>query len=343
MNNMNGRHHTFDSGMAIAYGVEESILIQHFQHWIAYNKTQGRNFHEGRTWMYQSRKQMMGYLIYWNHDKIKYLCEKLVSLGILITDNFNRNPLNRTLWYAFANEEAFGINSENKKKFTKEESAQSEIFFENVSENHVDSYDLKESLRKGKSAHRLGKSAQCYNDKDSKEEDTKEEEEGGVSTSSYPLRTSISSKKKIQEPKQEVAPRVMLDPAQQESLLNKLGGSHELRKKCYEKLSDWKIGKNKTECKSDYLSICNWVIDAVKDNSLTSTSGSSNSVESDRILIKKVYKKIGAHKEIMYTTDYIEFFNGVNAVPSHLKVGSKEFRFNVLNELRKRRLDVEGL
>ena len=168
-------------------------------------------------------------------------------------------------------------------------------------------------------------------------------EEGGASPSSNPLTSLPSSKKKAQQPKEEVAPRVMLDSVQQKSLLDKLGGSLELRQKCYEKLSDWKIGKNKTDCKSDYLAICNWVIGAVKDETLSSTAVGTNYYEKDKNLAIKIRTTFRLRKDIDIGYDYIEFCNGTNAIPTHLNFGSKDFTPNVLKEVRKRNLPTDGL
>ena len=128
-------HHSFSQDLAEKYGVEEAILIHHFQYWIKFNREAGKNLHDGKTWMFQTRKEMAAHLTYWNFDKVKYLCEKLVSLGVLETNNFNKKGFDKTLWYAFVNEEdMIGI----KKIVTKGKSAHGE----------------------GKSAHGEGKSAQ---------------------------------------------------------------------------------------------------------------------------------------------------------------------------------------
>jgi hypothetical protein len=128
-------HHSFDILLAEKYGVEEAILIHHFQHWIRFNRQNGSNYRDGKTWTYQTRKEMAAHFTYWGYDKVKYLCEKLVSLGVLETNNFNKKGFDKTLWYAFVNEEQMiGI----KKSFTKGKNA----------------------LGEGKSALSMGKSAQ---------------------------------------------------------------------------------------------------------------------------------------------------------------------------------------
>lgn len=342
MNNMNGRHHTFDSGLAITYGVEEAILIQHFQHWIAFNKSQGKNFREGRTWMFQSRKQMMGYLIYWNYDKIKYLCEKLVNIGILITDNFSKGGLDRTLWYAFADEKEFGIGIENENKFTKGKSAQSKRNFENVSKKSINSNDLKECLRKGKSAQWMGKSAQCYNDKDSKEEDTKEIHMSAPPASVRLAQFFFDTLREV-NPKQKKPnldkwakdfDRMMrVDQRTEYDIMTIIKHMIHLHKTRTGEFSwfSWVQSPDKLREKFDKLTV---IMNA-------KASSPVNSEEEDKYLVDRVLNKFSKRKDITAGYNYIEFDNGRE--PCHLKFGEKDFRAKVLQQLQKRNLPTDGL
>jgi len=154
MNNISSQVHNLNVAVAVKYGVDESILIHHFLHWIHFNKMREKNFKEGRTWTYQSRKDMAAHFPYWNEDRIRRLCENLVELGVLVQGNFNKNTIDRTLWYAFANEEEWGLDDTSiKEMFTKGKSAK----------------------WTGKSAKWTGKSAKCiigsHNETDTKETD----------------------------------------------------------------------------------------------------------------------------------------------------------------------------
>lgn len=101
-------HHGFDICLAEKYGVEEAILIHHFQHWIMINKRMGQNKKEGKTWTYQSQDWMLAHFPYWkNRKKIERLIKRLVSLDVIITGNFNKSSYDRTTWYAFADESLF--------------------------------------------------------------------------------------------------------------------------------------------------------------------------------------------------------------------------------------------
>lgn len=102
-------HHSFDIMLASEYGVDEAIMIQHFQFWITTNKRLARNFHNGRTWMYESLKEMMARFPYWSQQQLERVIKKLVDLGVIIKGNFHKDPMNKTTWYAFKDENMFAI------------------------------------------------------------------------------------------------------------------------------------------------------------------------------------------------------------------------------------------
>ena len=51
-------HMSFSVEHAEKYGLNEAIMIHHFQHWIEYNRTMKRNLIEGRTWTYQTQEEI---------------------------------------------------------------------------------------------------------------------------------------------------------------------------------------------------------------------------------------------------------------------------------------------
>lgn len=101
--------HAFNPTFAALYGVEEAILIAHFQYWINHNKRLGRNEHDGRTWMYSTREEIAAHFPYWNSDQVRRITDRLVEKKVLIKGNYNKIPMDKTLWYAFENEEIFTI------------------------------------------------------------------------------------------------------------------------------------------------------------------------------------------------------------------------------------------
>lgn len=97
--------HTFDVLVAKEYGINEAILIRNFQFWIIKNRANKKHFYEGRTWSYNSITAFTEIFPYLSVDQVRYAMDKLVDKGVLIKGNFNVKQYDRTLWYAFQDEE----------------------------------------------------------------------------------------------------------------------------------------------------------------------------------------------------------------------------------------------
>ena len=164
MSAISSQHHSFDISIASKYGVECAILIHHFQHWIRINRFAKRNIREGRCWSYQSRREIQAHFPYWSFDEIRRLCEKLIEVGVLITNNFNKSKVDKTLWYAFVNEKEFGVDEEFSNKV----------------------YERQNCLSRGKSASPEGKSATPIPDTKSKDKERERERKGASPPASPP-------------------------------------------------------------------------------------------------------------------------------------------------------------
>ena len=119
----------------------------------------------------------------------------------------------------------------------------------------------------------------------SKEEVNKE----GRQAKPASLSSSISKKKKKIEMKSMVHEGVWLNPTQVQSFFKKCGGDEAKIKKCYEKLSIWKIGNDVDDGKSDYTRLCNWVIQAVEKENISNPKVSkSNNTPEETARSKKI-------------------------------------------------------
>jgi hypothetical protein len=96
--------HSFNVKLAKQYGVEEAIVLGHIAYWIGINEENGVNFHDGKTWMYQTRKQLAAAMPYFSPDQIRRITDSLVEKNILIKGNYNKIALDKTIWYAFADQ-----------------------------------------------------------------------------------------------------------------------------------------------------------------------------------------------------------------------------------------------
>ncbi|MCB4349753.1 hypothetical protein LA345_38825 (plasmid) [Burkholderia vietnamiensis] len=97
----------FDTEHARLYGLEEAVLINNLKFWIVRNRANGENFREDRTWSYNSINAFSEQFPYLSRDRIRRTLASLMKQGVIQSGNFNERATDRTLWYAFVDEEAF--------------------------------------------------------------------------------------------------------------------------------------------------------------------------------------------------------------------------------------------
>jgi hypothetical protein len=104
---MSSSSHSFDIDLATEHSIEEAIVIHHFQHWIRVNRVLGQHFIDGRTWSYQTHDYIAAHFPYLNGRQVKYIIQKLVTKKILLSKVLSDDPMKRTNWYAFVDENKF--------------------------------------------------------------------------------------------------------------------------------------------------------------------------------------------------------------------------------------------
>ena len=77
------QHHSFDIKLAAMYGIEEAVLIHHFQHSIRVNSNRGRN-KEMDELEPISPKGHLAHFPYFTFDEVRRHCESLVEKGVLV-------------------------------------------------------------------------------------------------------------------------------------------------------------------------------------------------------------------------------------------------------------------
>lgn len=92
--------HSFNINIATKYGVNSAILLNNIYFWIEKNKANETNFYDGYYWTYNSKKAFSELFPYLTSRQVDYALEKLIDDGVLLTGNYNKNPYDRTLWYA---------------------------------------------------------------------------------------------------------------------------------------------------------------------------------------------------------------------------------------------------
>jgi len=96
--------HSFSVELAIDFGIQEAVLIRHFQFWILKNRSCKKHKYENRTWTYGSAKELSTLFPYLSPKQVERTIKRLVDSGVILTKQMNVSDWDRTLWYAFVNE-----------------------------------------------------------------------------------------------------------------------------------------------------------------------------------------------------------------------------------------------
>jgi hypothetical protein len=101
--------HCFDVNLAAEYSVEEAILIYHFQRCIGFSAATNTDYFDGRTWIRQTQNEIGSIFTYFTRYQISKILNRLVKNNVILKGNYNEAGNDRTTWYAFIDEERFGI------------------------------------------------------------------------------------------------------------------------------------------------------------------------------------------------------------------------------------------
>ena len=92
--------HSFDTDIATKYGIECAVLLNQINYWCIKNEANGKHLHNGRYWVYNTKKAFAKLFPYMSERQIDYNLSKLKKENLILTDNFNRSKMDRTTWYA---------------------------------------------------------------------------------------------------------------------------------------------------------------------------------------------------------------------------------------------------
>ena len=91
--------HNFNIDIAIKYGVDEAIMINHLFFWILHNEANEKNLHEGYYWTFNSVSAFEKIFPYWSRRQIDRVLKSLETKGLILTGNYNKSAYDRTKWY----------------------------------------------------------------------------------------------------------------------------------------------------------------------------------------------------------------------------------------------------
>lgn len=80
-------------------GLNESIVIQQVHYWLEINRKAQINFHNGRTWTYNTYEQWTTENFdFWSKRTVQRVFKKLFDSKILLKGNFNKKGYDQTIW-----------------------------------------------------------------------------------------------------------------------------------------------------------------------------------------------------------------------------------------------------
>lgn len=91
--------HHFNIDIAIKYGVDEAIMINHLFFWILHNEANEKNFYEGYYWTFNTVSAFEKLFPYWSRRQIDRILKSLETKGLILTGNYNKSTYDRTKWY----------------------------------------------------------------------------------------------------------------------------------------------------------------------------------------------------------------------------------------------------
>ena len=62
--------HYFQVDIAVKYGVDCAIMLEHLYFWIIHNRANGKNHINGKYWTYNSSRAFQELLPYWSKRQI---------------------------------------------------------------------------------------------------------------------------------------------------------------------------------------------------------------------------------------------------------------------------------
>ena len=91
--------HSFDPEIAQRVGVNAAVLYQNIVWWTQKNAANGRHFHDGRHWTYNSIKAFDALFPYLTQKQIRTALHRLEDEGLILSGTFNKAGYDRTKWY----------------------------------------------------------------------------------------------------------------------------------------------------------------------------------------------------------------------------------------------------
>ena len=105
--------HSLNVDFALRYGIEGAIIIEQLYWWLHKNACESDMIKDDRVWCYFSARGLTKYIPYMSSQKLRRELKKLEDAKVVMVGNFNKSPINQTLWYSFTDKFLSELNDAN--------------------------------------------------------------------------------------------------------------------------------------------------------------------------------------------------------------------------------------
>jgi phage gp16-like protein len=93
-------NYSFNTQHAVQYGLDEAVMLHNLLFWLAKNKANGSNIHDGKVWTYNSASAFTQLFPFWKERKIARILVSLEEQGAIESGCYNKAGYDRKKWYS---------------------------------------------------------------------------------------------------------------------------------------------------------------------------------------------------------------------------------------------------
>jgi len=93
-------NYSFNTQHAVQYGLDEAVMLHNLLFWLAKNKANGSNIHDGKVWTFNSASAFAELFPFWNQRKIARILLSLEGQGAIESGCYNKAGYDKTKWYS---------------------------------------------------------------------------------------------------------------------------------------------------------------------------------------------------------------------------------------------------
>ncbi|MEG2831736.1 MAG: hypothetical protein RR923_03050, partial [Bacilli bacterium] len=96
--------HSFNTDIAIKFGVHEAVFIHNMFFWIEKNRANNKHFYENNYWTYNSLTALEKLFPYLTRSQIRTTINNCVNSGAVIRGVFNKEGYDKTAWFSLSDD-----------------------------------------------------------------------------------------------------------------------------------------------------------------------------------------------------------------------------------------------